>query len=152
MAFLDLFKKKKTSAKGGPALGGKKKEKPKEIKEEKLSKVVQEDKEGKAGPSEKAVLGDNAFSYKIIKSPHVSEKASNVSVGGQYIFKVANVANKIEIKKAVKKLYKVDVEGVNIIYIPSKKRQVGRHRGKKSGYKKAVVTLKKGQTIEIAPT
>lgn len=138
MAFLDLFKKKKT----------KKKEKSNEIKEKKLPEVA---KVSKAGASEKTVLGDNAFSYKIIMSPHVSEKASNISAAGQYIFKVANVANKIEIKKAVEKLYKINVESVNIIYVPSKKRQVGRHKGKKSGYKKAVVTLKKGQTIEITP-
>lgn len=139
MAFLNLFKKKKT----------KKKEEPKEIKEKKLPEVA---KVSKAGTSEKTVLGDNAFSYKIIRSPHISEKASNISSEGQYIFKVANVANKIEIKKAVEKLYKVDVKSVNVIYIPSKKRQVGRHAGKRSGYKKAVVTLKKGQTIEVAPT
>lgn len=87
--------------------------------------------------------------YRFVLSPHVTEKASNGGALNKYTFKVAKSSNKIEIKKAVEKLYKVRVDSVNIQNIPSKFRQVGRHMGTKSGFKKAIVTLKEGQKIEV---
>jgi large subunit ribosomal protein L23 len=62
---------------------------------------------------------------------------------------VAPEANKNEIKKTVQDLYGVDVLKVNIIKVPGKKRRVGNHEGYKSGYKKAIVFLPKGQQIEV---
>lgn len=124
---MDLFKKR-----------GKKEEK----------KIEKDQKAETALGAVKLPPGGDDFSYQVIKMPHVSEKASNVSAGGQYIFKVFNNANKIEIKKAIERLYSVNVEKVNIVRIPSKKRQVGRFKGEKKGYKKAIVVLRKGQTIE----
>ena len=113
---------------------------------EKKAEEPKKDRPVEAGKNE---IKGNAFSYKMIKSPHVSEKASNISALGQYIFRVFDDTNKIEIKKAIEKLYNVTVQKVNVIYVPSKERQVGRHKGEKKGYKKAIITLRKGQTIEV---
>jgi len=87
--------------------------------------------------------------YRILKSPHVSEKATDLAEKGKYVFKVFPGANKIEIKKTVESLYGVDVLAVNIIKIPPKKRRLGRISGFKKGYKKAIIKIKKGQKIEI---
>jgi len=69
----------------------------------------------------------------------------------QYVFKVFPDANKIEIKKAIKEIYGADVEEVRIINVPRKKRRRGRIEGWRKGYKKAIVKIKEGQTIEILP-
>ncbi len=87
--------------------------------------------------------------YRILKSPHISEKATDLAEKGKYVFKVFPGANKTEIKKAVENLYGVDVLAVNIIKIPPKKRRLGRISGFKKGYKKAIIKIKKGQKIEI---
>ncbi len=90
----------------------------------------------------------------ILIRPIVSEKADKLSSkGGQYTFVVKRDANKIEIQKAVEKNYKVNVESVNTMVIPGK--AVVRNtkstvlRGRKPAYKKAVVTLAKGEEINI---
>ncbi len=84
-----------------------------------------------------------------LKSPHISEKASLLAESGVYTFKVRKDANKIEIKNEVEKKYKVNVTNVGIIKIPSKKIRVGRRQGTKKEYKKAMVQIKKGQSIDL---
>ena len=74
--------------------------------------------------------------YRILKSPHISEKATDLAEKGKYVFKVFPGVNKTEIKKAVENLYGVDVLAVNLIKIPPKKRRLGRISGFKKGYKK----------------
>ena len=101
-------------------------------------------------PVVKLPKGEDAHSYQIILRPIITEKGGLLEGYGQYLFKVAKDANKVEIKKAVEKLYKVRVDKVNVASVPSKFRRVGEHEGKKSGFKKAIVTLKKGDKIEIA--
>jgi large subunit ribosomal protein L23 len=86
--------------------------------------------------------------YALIR-PHVSEKASVLSENGFYVFRIEKKANKNEVKKEVETKYKVTVEEVRVISVPSKKRRTGRTVGKRSGYKKAIVKLKKGQTIDL---
>ncbi len=86
----------------------------------------------------------------VIKKPHISEKATDLmSKENKYVFVVKKDANKIEIAKAVEKLYDVEVEKVTTISIPAKKRRLGRIEGKKKGYRKAIVKLKEGDKIEI---
>ncbi len=85
----------------------------------------------------------------ILTKPHISEKATLLAEKDFYIFKVGKSANKREIKDEVKKKYKVDVLSVNIVNIPSKKKRVGRTEGTKKGYKKAIVKVKKGQSIDL---
>lgn len=89
--------------------------------------------------------------YRVLKEPHISEKSTQLFDDGKYTFKVFPWANKIEIKKAVSDLYGVRVDNVRIINIKAKSRTLKGHEGKKRGYKKAIVTLEKGEKIEILP-
>jgi len=92
--------------------------------------------------------------YKVLRQPWITEKATDSASQNKYIFKIFPGVNKTEIKKTVEKLYGVRVIRVNIVNIPRKERRFGRRRqtiGYKSGYKKAVVTLKEGQKIEVMP-
>ncbi len=91
---------------------------------------------------------DNVKKY-ALKKPHISEKATDLAEKGFYTFKVEKGSNKKEIKKEVEKKYKVEVMGVRVVNIPSKKRRVGRTEGTKKGYKKAIVKVKKGQVIDL---
>src|SRR3989344_430630 len=83
---------------------------------------------------------------KLLTSPHISEKATMLGEG-RYVFKVADGANKSALKKAVRDRYGVEVRSVNIVAERDKTRRRGQIAGVKSGFKKAVVTLKAGQVI-----
>ena len=85
----------------------------------------------------------------ILCSPHVTEKTTAAEKENKYVFKVLPRANKSEIKKAIEGLYGVDVIDVKIINIPKRKRKLGKQKGWRKGYKKAIVKIKKGQKIEI---
>ena len=87
--------------------------------------------------------------YDKIISPIVTEKSTNLSDQNKIVFKVPTKANKINLKKNIEKIFKVDVIKVNII---NKKNRIKLTRGKKikgKGYKKAIITLKKGQNIDL---
>ena len=87
--------------------------------------------------------------YDNIISPIVTEKSTNLSEQNKIIFKVNKVFNKKLIKKNIEKIFKVEVIKVNII---NKKSKIKSTRGRKvkiSGFKKAIVTLKKGQNIDL---
>ena len=96
-------------------------------------------------------MGESDIAWKSLHSPLISEKETFLEEKGKYVFKVLKRANKTEIKKAVEDLYKVKVEKVNIINTKRKKRRLGRVEGFKPGYKKAIVSLKEGDKIEIVP-
>ena len=85
----------------------------------------------------------------VLEAPHISEKGTFLSAQNQYLFRVASRANKPEIKKAVEALYKVKVVSVNIINRPPRPKSWQRKIGHQSGYKKAIVTLRAGDRIEI---
>ncbi len=87
--------------------------------------------------------------YNSILSPVVTEKSTNLSELNKVVFKVNSLADKKSIKKSVEKIFKVNVIKINII---NKQRRIKIVRGKKvkvHGYKKAVITLKKGQNIDL---
>lgn len=86
--------------------------------------------------------------YGVLKGFYVSEKAASLNVFNQYVFKIFKGVNKNEVRKQVEKSFDVKVKGVKIINLPRKKRRIGRHSGFKSGIKKAIVILKKGDSIE----
>ncbi|MBC7189395.1 50S ribosomal protein L23 [Candidatus Aerophobetes bacterium] len=91
----------------------------------------------------------NKSPYNIILSPVVTEKSTELQKERIYIFKVPLQANKIEIKKAVEELFNVKVEKVRTLTVKPKFRKWrGRVVGKTSGWKKAIVKLKEGYTIE----
>jgi len=85
----------------------------------------------------------------IIKKPWVTERSTDLSKLGKYVFIVKSDATKPEIKKAVREIYKVDAVAVNVVNRPAKRKRVGQWRGSQRGYKKAIVTLKSGQKIDI---
>jgi large subunit ribosomal protein L23 len=88
--------------------------------------------------------------YQIIERPLLTEKSMDLSHTGKYTFRVALDANKIEIAEAVEQIFKVEVLKVNTLRVRGKKRRVGRFpEGRTSDWKKAIVTLKPGQTITM---
>jgi large subunit ribosomal protein L23 len=87
----------------------------------------------------------------LIKHPLVSEKAVEGSKRGAYVFLVDRRATKPEVAKAVRVLYKVEVTSVRIVNMKPKRRRLGQTVGVKPGYKKAIVTLKKGEKLDILP-
>jgi|TARA_B110000003_G_C16555304_1_gene498188 large subunit ribosomal protein L23 len=87
--------------------------------------------------------------YDKILSPLVTEKSTNMSEQNKIIFKVPKSANKVNLKKNIEKIWKVNVTKINII---NKKNRIKISRGKKikiQGFKKAIITLKKGQSIDL---
>lgn len=85
----------------------------------------------------------------IIIAPVITEKSANQAEKNVYTFKVAESANKIEIKKAIETAFGVKVEKVNTLNTKAKAKRVGRYTGKTKTYKKAFVTLKDGEKIEL---
>ncbi len=122
--------------------------KDKKIKSSKAAPAVAKTLAGKKPSVGRKKAGEI---YRILKEPHVSEKATYLSDQGKYTFKVFSQANKIQIKRAVTNLYGVRVRDVKIINIKPKKRILRGIEGIKGGHKKAVVTLEQGEKIEIMP-
>ncbi len=87
--------------------------------------------------------------YDIIKTLVRTEKGTMIEPQRKYLFQVANSANKIEIKKAVEEIYKVKVQSINTSMVRGKQKRVRQQLGKTTAWKKAVVTLKEGQKIEV---
>ncbi|MGI8906017.1 MAG: 50S ribosomal protein L23 [Candidatus Sumerlaeaceae bacterium] len=90
--------------------------------------------------------------YQILQRPLITERATLLAEnkeGPQYVFRVSKTANKIEIRKAIESVFNVQVDNVNTVVVKGKKRRQGRNVGKTSDWKKAFVTLKEGQTIDV---
>ena len=85
----------------------------------------------------------------ILIRPLITEQTTQLMAEGKYTFVVAKGANKIEIAKAVASIFKVKVESVNTVNVTGKKRRMGRFVGKRPDYKKAIVKLAAGETIEF---
>jgi len=85
-----------------------------------------------------------------IKTPIITEKATVLSEQNKTVFKVHKLATKETIKKNVEKLFKVKVVKVNILNLKTKFKLRQGRISKKKGYKKAIVTLKKGQSIDLS--
>ncbi len=85
----------------------------------------------------------------IIIRPVVTEKTNDLMSDNQYTFEVAMRANKTQIRQAVEHIFDVDVVRVNTLKVRGKMRRMGRHQGRQSDWKKAIVTVVKGQSIEI---
>jgi len=142
MAFLDRFK------------GGKKIEEKKVLKARSASSVKpaaasakkEETTTGKPVVAKVAAPKDS-IAYRVLVRPIVSEKTARLEKERQYVFVVAARANKVEIKKAVEKHYRVHVTKVNILNIFGKAVRTGRVLGKRRDWRKAYVTVKEGETI-----
>ena len=88
-------------------------------------------------------------SYKIILKPIVTEKATRLSEFNKVVFSVSLSSNKVEIKKAIEKIFSVKVACVNIVNIKGKTKKFKGIEGKRNNQKKAIVTLQKGNTIDL---
>lgn len=89
----------------------------------------------------------NAFD--IVKRPLITEKATKLVEEGKYTFEVMQGVNKVEIKKAIEEVFKVNVVKINVINVRKKERKVGKYEGFRPAVRKAIVTLEKGQTLDV---
>ena len=87
--------------------------------------------------------------YDSIINPFVTEKSTNLSEQNKIVFKVPFKSNKIILKKTIEKIFKVNVIKVNIVNKQSRNKITRGRKVKVSGYKKAIITLKKGQSIDL---
>ena len=132
MPLLDIFKHKKKPVKS---------EKPAKSK----TKIGTAKKKVKS--KTKTLVSDRA--YRVLINPLVTEKATNLSAQNKYVFKVAMKATKREIKKAIEEIYGIRPQAVHIIKVHGKHKKYGRTEGRTSDWKKAIITLKPGDKIEI---
>lgn len=117
-------------------------EKVKEAKEPAIKTTRAEAAEEKASKPERIIAG-------VLERPHITEKTSGAAKENKYVFIVRGGANKPEVKRAIGSRYGVDAVAVNILNMPGKERKRGKQIGWRPGFKKAIVTLKEGQSIEI---
>ena len=122
-------------------------EKVEEVKSVEEVKKAEQPKEPKKEVKKKQKGTGEAYRY-IIK-PLISEKASHLSAQNKYVFEIAPKANKIEIKRAIKALYNVEPVKVNVINVRGKSVRYGRSTGMTKCWKKAIITLKPGDKIEV---
>ena len=95
-------------------------------------------------------MSGETIMYSVLKRPLLTEKGQELREREeQYLFEVAPEANKVEIKKAVEKLFGVHVQTVNTQWVRGKMKRVGRHVGKRANWKKAIVTLREGDAIDL---
>jgi len=87
--------------------------------------------------------------YQVLRRPLITEKNAALQAQGKYAFEVAGEANKHQIKQAVEKAFKVEVTAVNVMTVPGKERRVRRQIVLTQSWKKAIVTLKSGDKIEL---
>ena len=93
----------------------------------------------------------NKFNYiDSILSPNITEKSTAMSELNKVVFKVNKSASKDSIKRSIEKIFKVNVIKVNTINLKSKNKIIRGRKANKPGYKKAIVTLKKGQSIDLS--
>ncbi len=87
--------------------------------------------------------------YEVLRRPLITEKSTSLQSQNKYAFEIADKANKLMIRQAVEKAFKVKVTGVNVINMRGKMRRVGRRQIQTPPWKKAIVTLRAGDKIEF---
>jgi large subunit ribosomal protein L23 len=141
MSILSVFKKNdavKDTVKEEKALDKSEKEPKRVKKQDEVVKVAPEDLEQYKG-----------VKANILLRPVISEKSSMLNADRKYTFRVMDYSTKQDVRKAVEKKYKVNVERVNMVTVHPKKRMRGAIVGRISGYRKAVVFIKNGQKIDL---
>lgn len=122
-------------------------------KEENGEKVIKAKEEGIAPKDERISKRAPGSSGKLVvgvlRAARITEKTSQLNKENKYVFEVDQRANKPGVRRAVEARYGVGILSVNMINIPGKERKRGKQIGWKPGYKKAVVKLKEGQSIEL---
>ena len=131
--------------------GKKPAEKPKSRPSTSVKTEKKESLPAQAGAHEaRAKSPTGKYPLGVLILPRVTEKATRlIEKANQYTFEVSDKANADFIRRAVEGKYGVRVEKVNVLNQPGKKVRLGRHEGWRKGFKKAMVTLEKGQSIEF---
>ena len=110
-------------------------------------------KEKKAGKTKTASVAKGSASvaqYAVLRRPRITEKAAGLSVDrNRVVFEVDRSATKLDIKAAVQAIYGVEVAKVRTVNVQGKMKRTGNSVGRRQGLKKAYVTVKKGQTIDV---
>jgi large subunit ribosomal protein L23 len=152
MSFLDKFKKKKTDE-----------EIEKEVKEEKVEKKeekrAEKKSEGKTEapklvPKKEKIVSkpnkdDTGNAYRVLVRPLLTEKITDLGALNQYAFVVHSRATKNEVKKAIRSLYGVEPIKINIVNMQGHQIRYGKNLGQTRNWKKAIITLKAGETIQV---
>jgi len=99
--------------------------------------------------TKKATGNKVSNAYKVLVKPLVTEKGANFATSNKYLFAVANDTNKVEIKKAIEDVYGIKPTDVNVMNVLGKTKRFGRIKGKRKDWKKAIVTLPEGKTINV---
>lgn len=115
--------------------------------EKKTEKAEKKDKKSK--PQRKLTAIQAELVNRVLKRPRISEDTMNKQAEGKYVFEVSVAANKTEVAKAITALYGTDVTGVNMLNYKKKAKKFRGYTGQTKAFKKAVVTVKKGQSIEL---
>ena len=92
---------------------------------------------------------DKIHLYDKILSPMVTEKSTNLSEQNKIVFKVPTGANKVNLKKNIEKIFKVNVTKINVVNKSNRTKLIRGKKIKVSGFKKVIITLKKGQSIDL---
>ena len=87
--------------------------------------------------------------YEVLRRPLITEKNTILQGQSKYVFEIAASANKVQVKQAVEKAFKVKVNSVNVLTVPGRQKRIGRRITQTSPWKKAIVTLKPGEKIEF---
>ena len=153
---MSFFKRKKTEDKQVEKVDADKNKAQPEIKATAINQAKKEVKATKSQPTSQSKeetkppaekrLGN---AYKVLLKPLVTEKASVLGVENKYFFAVDVKANKIEIAKAINEVYGIKPLAVNIINFQGKKVRHGKTLGKRKSWKKAIITLPAGKSIQI---
>jgi large subunit ribosomal protein L23 len=143
-----LFGKKTTASADDTKTANKADEKKEAVSMKDLYSTP-EVKSPKSAAGKTAKKSAPSTAYQVLVKPLVTEKATNLAASNKYVFVVSNGANKISVAKAVESLYGVKPVKVNISNVSGKRVSRGRIRGQRNDWRKAIVTLPAGQTIEI---
>jgi large subunit ribosomal protein L23 len=117
--------------------------------EEKKDKAVKTTAAKVSASSKTLSVKESPLATKLLSRPRITEKAYALNALNQYVFVVTKDATKKSVKRAVEEAYAVQVEKVRIVRLPAKKRVFGKNTGSKSAIKKAIISVAKGQTIEL---
>lgn len=120
-----------------------------EEKEASMKDLYSETKKKSSSKKDKKDSKKDKIAYRVLVKPLVTEKAANLSESNQYVFEVSKSANKIDVAKAIFEVYNVKPVSVNIVNNKGKKVTRGRQVGYRKDWKKAIVSLPKGKTLNI---
>lgn len=150
MGIFDKFKKGKEDKKAEtkPVKDEKVGIKPEEKKKEESVKKVEKPMPKEAG-KKLEIKGKTKQAYRILIKPLVTEKATHLGPLNKYVFAISPKMNKVEVKKAIRTIYNVEPTKVNISNFSGKNVRYGRVSGRTKNWKKAIVTLRTGDSIKV---